>query len=300
MLNLPHLQTNVPLGPFTTYQIGGLAEYFVGVTSSQELAAAVRVAREANVPYFVLGCGANILIKDGGMKGLVIYNKANHVEFIPSRHQVWAESGAQIADLIEVCRDKGLSGFEHFVGIPSTVGGAIWQNLHFLSPDRERTMYIEEFVLGGRILDENNKIQVVDKKFFQFGYDDTILHHRKLIVLDVLFQLAPKSPSEIQAQMIANMNWRAEKQPQLWQWPSCGSVFQKIEGVGAGRLIDEAGLKGHRIGNAQISEKHANYIVNLGGATARDVLDLIELVRAEVKAKTGYELTPEIGIIGEG
>lgn len=299
MLTLPRLQHNVSLAPLTTYQIGGVAEDFVEVHTSQELAMAVRVAREAKVPYFVLGCGANILIKDGGMKGLVIYNKANNIEFIPSQNQVWVESGAQIADLIEVCRDRGLSGFEHFVGIPSTVGGALWQNLHFLSPDRERTMYIEEFVLGARILDEAGKIQVVDHSFFQFGYDDSVLHHRTLIVLDVLFQLSPKPAGEIQAQMIANMNWRAEKQPQLWQWPSCGSVFQKNEGVGAGRLIDEAGLKGRRIGNAQISEKHANYIVNLGGATARDVLDLIELIESEVKTKTGYDLKPEIGIIGE-
>lgn len=298
MLNIPRLQENVTLAPYTTYKIGGPADFFVEVKSSTELVHAVVEARKKRVPYFVLGCGANILMTDKGFRGLVIHNKAEHVSFLPS-NQVVAESGATIAHLIHIALNKELSGFEHFVGIPSTVGGAIWQNLHFLSPDRQSTLYIEDIVVHAHVLDENDKIHTAEKEFFNFGYDHSILHDREIIVLDVAFQLTPKPKAEIKAQMDANLDWRNAKQPQLWEFPSCGSVFKKIEGVGAGRLIDEAGLKGKQIGNAQVSPKHANYIVNLGGATAKDVLDLISLVQQEVKAKTGYQLETEISIVGE-
>ncbi len=298
MLSLPGLQKNVVLAPYTTYKIGGRADLFIAVKSADELARAVIQAREAKVPYFVLGCGANILIRDKGFRGLVIHNAAKRVDF-SANHQVRAESGAVVSDLIEQCRDRELSGFEHFVGIPSTVGGAMWQNLHFLSPDRTETWYIEKWVVSAEILTADNVTQTVDKAFFRFGYDTSVLHYNDAIVLSVLFQLESSTKQAIQDQMNANMEWRTAKQPQLWEFPSCGSVFKKIEGVGAGRLIDQAGLKGSQIGQAQISPKHANYIVNLGGAQANDVLALIQLAQAEVKAKSGYVLEPEIRILGE-
>lgn len=297
MIDLANLQTNVPLAEFTTYKIGGPAEYYVAVRSSHELKDAVVAAREANEPYFILGCGANILIRDKGIKGLVIHNLAQDAQIEGTT--LVAESGAVIEKLIEQTRDAGLSGLEHFVGIPSTVGGAMRQNLHFLAPDRERTLYIEERVESAEILDEDNTVKTVDRSFFAFGYDDSVIHHKNIVVLSVTFNLAPSTEEAIQAQMGANMEWRIAKQPQLWDYPSCGSVFKKIEGVGAGRLIDDAGLKGARIGNAEISPKHANYIVNLGGASARDILDLIKLAQTKVKEKSGYDLEPEILIIGE-
>ncbi len=298
MLSIPGLEQNIILAPYTTYNIGGPAEYFVEAKSAEALKQAVIAARKADIPYFVLGSGANILVRDNGMKGLVIRNNARAFRW-EDKNYLWAESGAIVAECIEVARDKGLSGIEHFVGIPSTVGGALWQNLHFLAPDRESTLYIGERLVHAHVLDENNDVLEVDRNFFQFGYDDTVLHHRHLIVLDATFQLDPASPDVIQKQMDANMAWRTAKQPQLDEFPSCGSVFKKIEGVGAGRLIDQAGLKGHQIGQAQISTKHANYIVNLGGATAADVLALITLAQTEVYRQTGYQLEPEITIIGE-
>ncbi len=298
MLQLTGIQQHVILAPYTTYQIGGPADYFIEVSSAEALVEAVSAARLAKIPYFVLGCGANILVRDKGFRGLVIHNIAKNFEFL-SNNQLVAESGAILADLIIACRDQGLSGLEHFVGIPSTVGGAMWQNLHFLAPDRTRTLYIEECIVKGRVLQSDGKITEVEKTFFQFDYDDSRLHHEEVIVLDVTFQLTPQPKSAIQTQMDANMAWRIAKQPQLWEYPSCGSVFKKIEGVGAGRLIDEAGLKGKQVGQAQISPKHANYIVNLGGAKAQDVLDIIALVQKKVAEKTGYKLEPEIRIIGE-
>jgi UDP-N-acetylmuramate dehydrogenase len=297
LLSLPNLRRNVPLGPLTTYRIGGPADWFVAVRSSEELVAAVRAVREAGMPWFLLGTGANILIGDRGFRGLVIHNQSRGATIEGTR--LTAESGATVADLIELTAAAELSGLEHFAGIPSSVGGAIWQNLHFLAPDRQRTLFIEEVVHSARILDVHNRIREVDRDFFEFGYDDSRLHHEEIVVLDVTFALAPKPREEIVHQARENLRWRAERQPAVEVYPSCGSVFQKIEGVGAGRLIDQAGLKGHRIGGVQISPKHANFLINVDHGTARDVLDLVALAQTEVRRQTGYELKMEIGLVGE-
>ncbi|HET8522166.1 MAG TPA: UDP-N-acetylmuramate dehydrogenase [Thermomicrobiales bacterium] len=297
LLDLPNLQRDVPLAPLTTYRIGGPADWFVAVRNADELVEAVTAARREEIPYFLLGTGANILVGDLGFRGLVIHNRADHSAV--NGTSVTAESGTVIADLIDKTARAGLSGLEHFAGIPSSVGGAVWQNLHFLAPDRVRTLFIEEVIQSAEILDEDGRRRIVDRDFFQFGYDDSILHHRPIVVLSVVFQLTPGLPDAIRHQARENLAWRAARQPPVDQFPSCGSVFKKIEGVGAGRLIDQAGLKGRQIGGAQISPKHANFIVNRGGATAQDVLALAGLAQAEVRRETGYALEMEIGLVGE-
>ena len=296
-LTLRNLQHHVPLGPLTTYRIGGPADVFVTVHSKDELVEAIELAREHSIPWFLLGTGANILIGDRGFRGLVIHNQATHT--VIDGRSLTAESGATVADLISLTAQCELSGFEHFAGIPSSVGGAIWQNLHFLAPDRARTLFIEEIVESAEILDASNERRIVDRDFFEFGYDDSRLHHEEIVVLEVTFNLTPKHTTEILQQAQENLRWRAERQPPVERYPSCGSVFQKIEGVGAGRLIDQVGLKGHRIGGAQISPLHANFLVNVGGATASDVLDLAQLAQSEVRRQTGYQLKMEIGLVGE-
>ncbi len=297
MLKIPGLKTNVVLAPYTTYKIGGKADYFYIASNKEELAGAVITARKEGMPFFVLGVGANVLIGDRGFRGLVVKNEANNVIF--DSNSMAVESGAVVADLIWLTADKGLSGLEHFVGIPSTVGGALWQNLHFLSPDRQSTLFMGDIVQSAELLDEGNDVITVGRDFFKFGYDYSILHDRKLIVLEATFNLIPKEREMIRYQMQENLKWRNEKQPQLVEFPSCGSMFKKIEGIGAGRLIEKAGLKGCIIGNAQISPKHANYIVNLGGATAQDILALVKLVQEKVKKITGHDLEKEISLVGE-
>ncbi|MCF6157146.1 MAG: UDP-N-acetylmuramate dehydrogenase [wastewater metagenome] len=297
-LNIPNIEKDKPLAPFTTYKIGGPADYFVEVHTIDELVNALSEARRNNIPFFLLGSGANILVTDKGFRGLVIRNLANKITFLDN-NTVVAESGTMIVDLIEQCRNRGLSGFEHFTGIPSTVGGALWQNLHFLSPDRQRTMFIEEIVKSSCILTEEGQFRTVTADYFQFGYDRSILQIRKDFVLDVTFQLSQKSQEEIQTVLHENAAWRMAKQPQLSKYPSCGSVFKKIKDIGAGRLIEQAGLKGIRIGGAEVSRKHANFIINTGDATAEDVLQLINYVQKEVKQKLGYALKTEIIIVGE-
>lgn len=294
---IPNLQKGVVLAPFTTYNIGGPADYFVVVNDKQSLAQAIFEARRVGLPFFVLGAGANILVGDKGFRGLVIKNEARGVQIIGNT--VVVESGALVSEVIDVTAKSGLSGFEHFAGIPSTIGGAVWQNLHFLSPDRERTVYLSDIFDSAEVLDEKNVVLVCDKSFFEFDYDFSVLHRRPLVVLEVSCTGSFLSEELIRGQVEKNLLWRKEKQPSYEAFPSCGSVFKKIDGVGAGRLIEKVGLKGHRIGNAKISEKHANFFVNLGGATAKDVRDLIAVAQEIVLKKTGYRLETEISFIGE-
>jgi UDP-N-acetylmuramate dehydrogenase len=181
------------------------------------------------------------------------------------------------------------------------VGGAIWQNLHFLSPppERERTVFIEEVVESAVILSAEGEVREVDCDYFRFGYDFSILHERPDIVLSVTFRLNPMPKEELRDTIRENLQWRDDRHPDLWLYPSAGSIFQKLEGIGAGRLIDQCGLKGHVLGGAQIFHKHANIIVNLGGATAADVRALIELAQSTVERELGHSLKPEIGFIGD-
>src|SRR6056297_2300780 len=246
------LQRDVPLAPYTTFKIGGPADLFVEARTPDELAAAVRIAREHDLRHFLLGVGANVIIGDEGFRGLVIRNAAQGTRLDLNSHRLWAASGAiMYPDVIEEAVSNGLSGLEHYVGIPSTVGGALWQNLHFLSPppERERTMFIEEVVHSADVLTEEGGRKTVGVDYFNFGYDYSILHDRDDVVLAATFQLhADRGRNRMREIMDANLQWRAERHPPLDTEPSVGSIFKKIEGVGAGRLIDECGLKGARIG----------------------------------------------------
>lgn len=299
-LGAERIERNVPLAPYTTFRIGGPAALLYRARTADELAEAISTARELDIPHFLLGLGANILVADRGFPGLIIRSEVDNVEFIDDV-RVTAGAGVHtFMHLINATVSRGLGGLHHYVGIPSTVGGAIWQNLHFLSPppERERTCFIEEVVESAEILSAEGERRTVDRAYFRFGYDYSILHERPDIVLTVTFRLDPQPEPELRYVMRENLKWRDDRHPDLWLYPSAGSIFKKIEGIGAGRLIDQCGLKGHIIGNAQIFHKHANIIVNLGGATAADVRALIDLARTTVARQLGYELTTEIGMVG--
>ncbi|HEV8445786.1 MAG TPA: UDP-N-acetylmuramate dehydrogenase [Gemmatimonadaceae bacterium] len=302
-LNGAFLRRHQPIAPYTTFKIGGPADLFYDATSASALADAVVAAREAGVPYFVLGLGANILVGDGGFRGLVIRNTARAHEFreIGDECKLWSESGAIVKDLIRESVARGWSGLEHYVGIPSTVGGAIWQNLHFLSPapERERTMFIAEVFESCEILSEEGERKTVGPDYVRFGYDDSVFHHRRDLVLTTTFRLKRGDQAAMHRVLQENLSWRGSRHPWLDWHPSAGSIFKKIEGVGAGRLVDQCGLKGMRHGDAQISHIHANIMVNLGDATAKDVRELIAFAQRTVEEQCGVHLEPEIGFIGE-
>ncbi|MEO8946056.1 MAG: UDP-N-acetylmuramate dehydrogenase [Gemmatimonadaceae bacterium] len=299
-LDQTRLVRDEPIAPYTTFRIGGPADLFYSADSADDLAAAITAARQCGVPFFMLGLGANILVGDRGFRGLVIRNCARHFDFQKDSH-LHAESGVIMGDLIPQAVERGWAGLEHYVGIPSTVGGAVWQNLHFLSPapERERTTFIAEVVQSCDILSAEGERRTVDNAYLQFGYDDSIFHHRNDYALAVTFRLTHGDTATMHRIIQENLSWRGARHPWLQFHPSAGSIFRKIEGVGAGRLIDQLGMKGHRIGGAQISHIHANIMVNLGGATAHDVRELISLAQQRVRDELGHELTPEIAFIGE-
>ncbi|HWG08192.1 MAG TPA: UDP-N-acetylmuramate dehydrogenase [Solirubrobacteraceae bacterium] len=293
---LPNARRGVELAPYTTFGIGGPADILAVPRSAEELADAVRWAERERVDWFVLGCGANILVGDLGFRGLVIKNEANGMAIADGVMR--AESGVIVADALNASVELGLSGLEHYIEIPSTVGGALWQNLHFLSPDRSRTVFIAEIVQGARVL-SGAEVREVDRDYFQFGYDFSVLHTCRDVVLDVTFELSPADPDELRRTIQANAAWRHEKHPPEAVHMSAGSIFRKIADVGAGRLIDEAGLKGVRVGGAEVSHRHANYILNAAHASAADVRGLIARVQAEVLERSGQALEPEISFVGE-
>ncbi|GAB5534102.1 MAG: UDP-N-acetylmuramate dehydrogenase [Rubricoccaceae bacterium] len=301
-LDATRFRLNELLAPYTTFKIGGPADVFVEARTADELAEVITAARACSIPFTLIGMGANILVGDGGVRGLVIRNQADHVRIDAESGLAWAESGAIVwPNLIEATLDAGLSGIEHYAGIPSSVGGALWQNLHFLSPSpaRERTMFIEEVVESAELLTTTGERVTVDRDWFNFGYDYSTLHVTEDIVLSATFRLSPARPERLREIVDANLEWRGARHPPLDTQPSAGSIFKKIDGVGAGRLADWCGLKGTRIGGACVTQRHANILINTGHATARDVRHLIGYIQETVEREQGYRLSTEIGFIGD-
>jgi UDP-N-acetylmuramate dehydrogenase len=289
------------LAPWTTFRIGGAADRLLIARTAEQMVTATVACRELGIPFFVLGRGANILVGDGGYRGLVIRCVIDGIEFLDDT-RVRAGSGVDtFHDLIDATVARGLGGLEHYVGIPSTVGGALWQNLHFLSPPpaRERTCFIAEVLESAEILTASGERRIVDNAWFRFGYDYSTLHESTDIVLSATFRLEATPREQLRYVIRENLEWRDDRHPDLWLYPCAGSIFKKIDGIGAGRLIDECGLKGRVMGNAAIFHKHANIIVNLGGATAADVRALMDEARAVVLKQLGHELEPEILLVGD-
>ena len=283
----------MPLRGVTSFGIGGPARFFADVRSSEELREMALWARRQGRPYVILGCGSNVLVADEGYPGLVIRNaRAERVELLP-RQRVRADSGVTVARLLALAVDRGLGGLEHFAGIPSTLGGALWQNLHFLAPDRRRGVFLGELVEEATVL-VGDRLERVDRDWFRFGYDASRLRETDAVLLDATLRLAPADPERLRATARANLAWRAQRHPPAAARRSAGCVFRNPDGESAARLIDAAGLKGARVGGASVSRQHANFILNDGGASAADVRALIRLVSERVYATTGIQLEPEI------
>jgi UDP-N-acetylmuramate dehydrogenase len=300
-LGAHRIERDVKLAAMTTFRIGGPADLLYRAQTPDDLVLAIQTARELGIPHFLLGRGANILVGDLGFRGLIIRSEVAGIEFLDNS-SVRAGAGVETyPDLIDATVSRRLGGLHHYVGIPSTVGGALWQNLHFLSPapERERTVFIAEILESADLLTEEGERRTVGVEYFEFGYDESILHHRDDVVLSATFRLEAQPTPELRQVMRDNLEWRDERHPDLWLYPCVGSIFKKIDGIGAGRLIDECGLKGHVYGGAGIFHKHANIVVNLGGATAHEVRHLIDLAQETVRRELGYELEAEIDFVGE-
>jgi UDP-N-acetylmuramate dehydrogenase len=278
-----------PLARHTSARIGGPADAFVAARTVTELAAAARAAWAYRVPLTVLGGGSNVLISDRGVRGLVVHNRAGRVTFDGAR--VVADSGASTIALARRCAARGLAGLEWAIGVPGTLGGAVVGNAGAHGGDMHSSLlYIDAITPQGEVR--------LSRDDLAFEYRSSILKRapRPLVILRAALQLQPDDPAAIAARMEEFSAQRRRTQP---PGATIGSTFKNPPGDYAGRLIDAAGLKGTRIGGAQISEMHANFFLNVGEAAAADVKALIDLAQAEVLDKYGVQLELEIELVGE-
>ena len=293
------LLINEPLSAHTSYRIGGPADLFVTVGSQEELRRTVALAREYQVPYFLLGAGTNILVSDKGIRGLVIENRARGSRFEVRGEEVilWAEAGALLKDLARESVRRGLAGLEWAVGIPGTVGGAVVGNAGAYGG------YMSDIVTQVAIWRANGGIQELRAEELGFGYRMSRFKaancERKVavpVILAAQLKLHSESVRVLQERVAEYTRQREARQPSE---PSAGSVFRRTAQYPAGFLVEQAGLKGKRFGGAQISLKHANFIVNLGEARASDVKVLMDMARDAVLKQFGIELELEQELVGE-
>ena len=289
-----------PLARFTTMRVGGPADLFVTAHNAFELKALIRFARARELPHLILGRGSDVVIADAGVRGLVIQVRAEGSRVDGDRGEgdgvarYIAEAGVQMARAATETQRAGLTGLEFGLAIPGTVGGAVWANAGAHESD------MASVIESVRVLGADGNESMLGTAELQFGYRDSRFKHADRpadLIVEATFHLAPADPDTIKGRLDDIRRWRQAHQP--LGLPSAGSVFRNPPGDSAGRLIEEAGLKGRRIGGAVVSEKHANFIVNDQKGTAADVRRLAEEVQSAVEARTGVRLVFEVEFIGD-
>ena len=279
-----------PMAKHTTFRVGGPADVMFFPKSADEVRGAIRAARAMGVPAIVVGNGSNMIVRDGGVRGLVIVLGEGFSAVTREGDVLCAQAGASLARVASAALAAGLTGLEFASGIPGSLGGGCAMNAGAYGGQLSDVLIDAEVLLG-------DEICVLTRDEMEMGYRTTLPLREGGVVLSARFGLRSGDPEEIAARMRELNARRREKQP--LNFPSAGSVFKRPEGHFAGTLIEQAGLKGRAVGGAQVSEKHAGFIVNTGDATAADVLALIDAVRDEVEARFGIRLEPEVRVLGE-
>lgn len=285
------LRIDEPMSAHTTFRIGGPADFLALPATAGEVSAILTLANEYNVPVTVLGNGSNVLVLDNGIRGLVVKFE-EYMGYI--RHignTVYAGAGALLGDVSRYAAAQGMTGMEFAVGIPGSVGGAVFMNAG--AYDGEMTCVVSAV----SAVCPDGSLQRFKHDEINFGYRHSVFQDNKCIICEVELALNQGAPPDINGKMDEYTDRRESKQP--IEMPSAGSTFKRPPGYFAGTLIEQTGLKGLKIGGAQVSEKHAGFIINAGGATAQDVLALIKEVQRRVKEKFEVELHPEVRVIGE-
>lgn len=286
-----NVHTDEPMSRHTTFRIGGNADYFVKPGNADEVAAVIVVCREYNIPYFILGNGSNLLVSDDGYRGMIINIMDNMDSVTVDGRIITAQAGAMLVRVSVMARDNALTGLEFASGIPGTIGGAVYMNAGAYGGE------MKNVVKTVRAIDEYGRIYELDPEKMDFSYRHSIVEERKLIVLEVTLELEHGSREAIDDRMKELAEARRSKQP--LEYPSAGSTFKRPEGYFAGKLIMDAGLRGYSVGGAQVAEKHCGFVINKGGATASDVVELIRDVQHDVDDKFGVTLEPEVKMLGE-
>jgi len=283
---LPGVRQKVKLAPFTSFKIGGEADFFYEAKTKDDLVYAVRVARKLKIPYSLLGGGTNVLTSDEGVEGLVI--KVANGQWRIANSKLMTEAGVPLTKLVEEAAKNNLSGLEPLVGIPGSLGGAIFGNAGI------KEGAIGDVILEVEVLDKKGQTGKVKRSDCRFSYRQSRFQASGEVICAATLSLKKEGKGEI-AKKMADFLAKRRNQPKL---PSAGSIFKNPEKDFAGRLIEACGLKGKRVGGAQIWQKNANWIVNLGTASCRDVLKLILLAKSKVKQKFGILLEQEIRLVG--
>jgi len=278
------------MGKHTTFRVGGNADFFVEIGSDRELANIIKYLKQTDHSYFILGNGSNLLVGDKGYEGVILHLGDRFARIQVENETVTAQAGALLSAVAKTAAKSGLTGLEFASGIPGTIGGAMVMNAG--AYDGEMKQVVTQVTL----MTEEGEILESDNETMEFGYRSSIVKYRPLIVLSAKLTLAKGDVTEIQKKMDDFGNRRRSKQP--LEYPSAGSTFKRPEGYFAGKLIMDAGLRGYRIGGAQVSEKHCGFIINVGNATAADISELMDEVTEKVEEQFAVTLEPEVIRIG--
>ena len=284
-----YIRENEPMGKHCTFRCGGNADLYVMPGSIEELSSVVKACRENDYPFMVIGNGSNILVKDQGYKGAIIEvnNRINSVDVIGD--EIVADAGAKLSSVAMAAYENDLAGFEFAHGIPGNVGGAVVMNAGAYGGE------IKDVIKWAKVLTEDGEVVTLNAEELELGYRTSIVQKKNMIVLQMCIKLDLGSQEEIALIMQMFMQKRKAKQP--LEYPSAGSTFKRPEGYFAGKLIEDAGLRGYQVGGAMVSEKHCGFVINYDNATATDILQLMDDVKATVKEQFDVELEPEVKII---
>ncbi len=282
-----------PMSKHTSFKIGGTADYFVKTTSEEQLKWILKFAQKQNLPFFILGNGTNLLVQDGGIRGIVIQIQQNDYAIEKQKEFafVTVKAGMTLTRLAFIASENGLTGLEELSGIPGTIGGAIKMNAGAYGRE------MKDIVISSRCMDTMGNIREINLQEHQFEYRKSAFETNGLILLETTIKLQYGSKEKIQQKMTEYKTARMEKQP--LEFPNAGSTFKRIANKPTAKMIEEAGLKGFHIGDAEVSTKHAGFIVNKGKATAKDVLELVKQIQKSVKEKFNQEIELEIIVMGE-
>ncbi len=284
--------TEEPMSRHTTFRIGGNADIFVTPGSISEIEQILKCCEEQSVPYYVIGNGSNLLVGDGGIRGVVIQIGAEFAEVeVGEDNTIWVQAGCLLSKVASAAMEHALTGMEFAAGIPGTIGGAVMMNAGAYGGE------MKDIIECVTVLTPDGEVQIIPQDQMEFGYRESIISKRNYIVLEAKLHLNKGVREEISMKMKELNEARRKKQP--LEYPSAGSTFKRPEGYFAGKLIMEAGLSGYRVGDAQVSEKHCGFVVNRGHATAEEVMMLINDVIHQVEEAHQVRLEPEIRKIGE-
>ena len=285
-----NVRINEPMKNHTTFKIGGPAQYYVTPESVTQIQEVVSLCRDVNIPLHVIGNGSNILVGDDGVDGVVLALFNTFSDYEIKDNVITAQAGMSLIKLAVVALREGLTGLEFASGIPGSVGGAVYMNAGAYDGQ------MKDVVTSVTVLDEAGNIRILGRDELDMGYRTSAVAKHNMIVLQVIIELKAGDKEQIKDRMNQLSELRKQKQP--LEYPSAGSTFKRPEGYFAGKLIADAGLKGYSIGGAAVSEKHAGFVVNMGGATAKDVVELTDYIKKRIIEQFGVTLELEIKKVG--